>query len=118
MSQPPEPIDPISSDEFATALAEVEQSLLALKDRYFQIQRDWQLKAQLSARQEEGQRSGQDSSQWQQELQQIQQQLEALELNLESSLFSWESLKKPFWLAVRFLGLGICLGWVLKSLAG
>jgi hypothetical protein len=52
------------------------------------------------------------------ELKQIQEQLETIELNLESRLFSWGSLKEPFWQAVRFGGLGIIIGWILKSYAG
>jgi hypothetical protein len=52
------------------------------------------------------------------ELKQIKEQLETIELNLESQLFSWGSLKEPFWQAVRFGGLGVVIGWILKSCAG
>jgi len=51
------------------------------------------------------------------ELRQIKEQLEAIEINLESQLFSLGSLKEPFWQAVRFGGLGVVVGWILKSCA-
>ena len=51
------------------------------------------------------------------QLRQIGQELDKIELNLESRLFSWGSLKEPFWLAVRFGGLGVLIGWFLKSLS-
>ncbi|GAC1482640.1 MAG: hypothetical protein NVS2B14_21410 [Chamaesiphon sp.] len=50
-------------------------------------------------------------------MKQIQDQIETLEVNLESQLFSWGSLKEPFWQAVRFGGLGVVVGWILKSCA-
>jgi hypothetical protein len=49
------------------------------------------------------------------ELQQIEQELEAIGHNLESRLF--DSLEL-FWQIVRFLGLGIVIGWFLKSWSG
>ncbi|MCA1993960.1 MAG: DUF2203 domain-containing protein, partial [Coleofasciculus sp. S288] len=52
------------------------------------------------------------------ELKRIKEELETIELNLESRLFSWGSLKEPFWQAVRFGGLGVVIGWILKSCAG
>jgi hypothetical protein len=49
---------------------------------------------------------------------QIQNQLQALEINLESRLFSWNSLREPFWQVIRFGGLGVIIGWLLKSCVG
>ncbi|TAO06654.1 MAG: hypothetical protein EYR95_00415 [Phormidium sp. SL48-SHIP] len=86
---------------------ELEQELQALerafeefRERYEQVKGDRQQQQTL-----------------QQQLQQIQQQLQDLELRLESQLFSWRELREPFWQAVRFLGLGIVVGWILKSCA-
>jgi len=45
------------------------------------------------------------------ELQQIQQELETIELNLESSLFSWGSLKAPFWRKFEGSFLAGCEVW-------
>lgn len=109
------------ADEFEQELSEVERSLLALKERYEQVQRDQQRQAQLQHRREQIRRSGRQTRNQpalKAELRQIQEQLETIELNLESQLFSWSAFKEPFWQAVRFGGLGIVIGWLLKSCAG
>lgn len=115
-NRPPEAEEP----DFEQALSEVERSLAALKERYAQIQSDRQRQAELQHRREDvrQQLRGKGDKQLRQELQQIQAELESIELNLESSLFTWGSLKEPFWQAVRFGGLGIAIGWLLKSCAG
>jgi chromosome segregation ATPase len=129
---PEDPLEPSSSgsdanqpdtnaDEFEQALLEVEQNLRSLKERYEQVQRDRQRRAELQQRREsirkELPRSSSNRQALKSELKQIQEQLEIIELNLESRLF-WGSLKQPFWQAVRFGGLGIIIGWILKSCAG
>jgi len=53
-----------------------------------------------------------------QELEALEQELSQVELTLESELFSWDGLREIFWQAVRFGGLGIVLGWFLKTWAG
>ncbi len=115
-NRPPDAEEP----DFEQALSEVERSLAALKERYAQIQRDRQRQKELQHRREDvrQQLRGKGDKQLRQELQQIQAELESIELNLESSLFTWGSLKEPFWQAVRFGGLGIAIGWLLKSCAG
>jgi hypothetical protein len=118
-SEPNQP-DP-DADEFEQALAEVEENLQLLRERYEQIQRDRLRQAELQHRREQIKKSLRQDSNRQTlkaELKQIQEQLETIELNLESRLFSWGSLKEPFWQAVRFGGLGIIIGWILKSYAG
>jgi chromosome segregation ATPase len=111
----------VDADEFDQALAEVEQSLQSLKERYAQVKRERQRQTQLQQRREQIKRelrSGSNRGSLQTELKQIKEQLETIELNLESQLFSWGSLREPFWQAVRFGGLGIVIGWILKSCAG
>ncbi|XWK90217.1 MAG: DUF2203 domain-containing protein [Phormidium sp.] len=105
--------------EFEQALAQVERSLTELKERYAQVKSDRQRQAELKHRYEEVRqdRSMARSQQMKTQLKQIQQELETLEVSLESSLFSWSSLKEPFWMAVRFAGIGIIIGWLLKSCA-
>lgn len=108
-------------DEFEQALSEVERSLESIKARYNQVERDRKRQAQLQHRREEVRKSLRKTNNrqaLQAELQEIKGQLEIIELNLESQLFSWDSLKEPFWMAVRFGGLGIVIGWILKSCAG
>jgi DNA repair exonuclease SbcCD ATPase subunit len=109
---PPHPPHPGSADEiaFEQMLQDVEQALLLLKARYGQVQADQHRRRELQQRLGEAELKT--------ELKQIQQQIEELEVALESKLFSWSGLKEVFWQAVRFGGLGVVLGWVLKSLAG
>jgi predicted RNase H-like nuclease (RuvC/YqgF family) len=104
--------------DFEQELEEVERSLLSLKERYAQVQRDRFSKAELQQRLNRLNQNKYQTPEIKAELRQIKQQLEVLELNLESQLFSWGSLKKPFWQAVRFGGMGVIIGWILKSCAG
>ena len=106
--------------EFVVALETVERSLATVKERYTQIQVDRLRQAELGNRREDTRESVRQNptAQLKQELREIEQELETIELNLESSLFSWVSIKQPFWQAVRFGGLGILLGWILKSYVG
>ncbi|BAY63834.1 hypothetical protein NIES22_39240 [Calothrix brevissima NIES-22] len=104
-----------SDSEFAQELQEVERSLVSLKERYNQVQSDKEHKAQLQQRRQDLQQSKNPTSEIKAELRQIKQQLEVLEINLESQLFSWRTFKKPFWQAVRFGGMGVIIGWILKS---
>ncbi|HEY9637297.1 MAG TPA: DUF2203 domain-containing protein [Coleofasciculaceae cyanobacterium] len=116
-SEPPD----TGADEFEQALSEVERSLQLLKERYAQVQRDRQRQAELQHRREDVRRELRETSNQQAlqaELKQIKEQLEIVELNLESQLFSWKSLREPFWQAVRFGGLGVVIGCILKSCAG
>lgn len=109
-----------SETELAEAIAEVERSLAAVKERYNQIQDYQERKAELQYRLEEvrPELRRQKTQELREELQRIQTELATIELNLESSLFGWNSIKEPFWQAVRFGGLGIVIGWLLKSCAG
>ncbi|HEY9727589.1 MAG TPA: DUF2203 domain-containing protein [Chroococcales cyanobacterium] len=109
------------ADEFEQTLLEVEQSLQALKERHQQVQQDRRRQAELQQRRERIRkelRQTRNRQGLQDELNRIKEQLETIELNLESRLFFWGSWKEPFWQAVRFGGLGVILGWLLKSCAG
>ncbi len=114
------PDTPRDESEFVVALETVERSLAAVKERYTQIQVDRLRQAELGNRREDVRESVRQNPlpQLKKELREIEQELETIELNLESSLFSWGSIKQPFWQAVRFGGLGILLGWILKSYTG
>ncbi|WP_414548046.1 hypothetical protein [Anabaena sp. CCY 0017] len=119
--KPPKQSQPSGSNQepdFEQELEDVERSLVALKERYNQVESDRQKKAQWQQHRHELQQNKHQTPEIKAELQQIKQQLEALEINLESQLFSWRSLKKPFWQAVRFGGMGVIIGWILKSCAG
>jgi chromosome segregation ATPase len=106
--------------EFEQTLTEVERSLHDLKERYAQVQRDQQRKetveAEIDRMTEQYHRTR--SKPMLTELKQLQTQLEELELALESKLFDWQGLREVFWQAVRFVGIGIIIGWLLKSWVG
>ena len=51
------------------------------------------------------------------QLQEVGEQLEQIEANLESRLLSWSSFREPFWQIVRFVGIGIIIGVILRSCA-
>jgi hypothetical protein len=104
--------------DFEQELEDVERSLISLKERYAQVKSDRTSQAQWQQRQQELQQNKYHTPETKAELRQIKQQLAVLEINLESQLFSWRSLKKPFWQAVRFGGMGVIIGWILKSCAG
>lgn len=104
--------------EIAEALDTTERSLIDLKYRYGQILLLQQKQAVLKHRIEEiniAQRQ-QKIKQLNTELKDLQAELETIEINLESYLFTWGSLREPFWQAVRFGGLGLMIGWILKSM--
>lgn len=99
---PPSDSPPPQDDpQWEKQLQEVEEALIQLRRRYSQLQRDRAKKEQLQAR-----------------LQRLQSELESLEHNLESRLVTWKDIVEPFWLALRFGGLGIIIGWLLKSWSG
>ena len=128
--QPPQPPESHAQpeDELENSLAEVERSLVALKQRYAQVKQDKQQQTELQQhlrhvkreldRSRSSYAKGKSKTELKTELKQIQEQLETIEINLESQLFSWGSLKAPFWQAVRFGGLGVIVGWILKSCTG
>ena len=119
MQPPQESPGSDSAVDIGQSLAEVESALVALKQRYAQVESDRQRQKELKNRIDEirPQLAKNKSSQLQAELKEIQTQLEAIEVNLESQLFTVDIFKEPFWQAVRFGGLGIVVGWILKSCA-
>ncbi|MDJ0681854.1 MAG: hypothetical protein QNJ18_18595 [Xenococcaceae cyanobacterium MO_167.B52] len=97
-------------------LTDVGDSLAELEDRYHQVRQDWQRYTELQQHQEALEAKkihNVEKEPIKTELKHLIQELEALEMNLESVL-----LPDLFWQAVRFGGLGIVIGWLLKSLAG
>ncbi len=116
---------PNPDEEFETALMEVERSLLKLKERYKQVQQSQKQKLDLEERLNTV--PGQDTA----EVQRINEELQQLTITLESNLLTeedvktllWEGIRQGllgevFWQIIRFGGLGIILGWLLKTWAG
>ncbi len=122
MKQPQKPSEPPQEDnqelDFEQELLEVERSLVVLKERHQQVLRDRRQKKQLQYKLYKLSQDKNPTPEIEAELRQIQQQLEVLEVCLESQLFSWRSFREPFWQAIRFGGLGVIIGWILKSCAG
>jgi hypothetical protein len=90
------------------ALQSAEASLLALRQRYDQVQADRQRQGELV----EQQAAIGANPELQQEFQKISTELQEIEFRLESELFSWDSWKMYFWQTVRFTGLGLVIGWL------
>lgn len=95
---------------FDAALTQLEISVQTLRQRFERV-RD--LEAQQAQIEQQMQVSGLSPE----TLNQLQQRLNDLELQLESYLFDWRSLREPFWQAIRYGGLGIILGWILHAIA-
>jgi len=53
-----------------------------------------------------------------QEYDRLQEGLQRIETRWEAQFFSWEGFGTVFWQVVRFLGLGLVLGWWLRGCAG
>jgi hypothetical protein len=51
------------------------------------------------------------------QLEEVGEQLEQIEADLESRLLSWSSFREPFWQIVRFVGIGIIIGVILRGCA-
>ena len=105
-----------SNLEIEKSLTEVQQSLNELDTRYRQIKQDWQRKVELMAEKKVLEQKKANNSEKEPigtQLNHLRQELETLELNLESIL-----LPDLFWQVVRFVGIGIILGWFLKTIAG
>jgi hypothetical protein len=49
------------------------------------------------------------------QLEKVGEQLEQIEADLESRLLSWSSFREPFWQIVRFGGIGVIIGVILRS---
>jgi predicted RNase H-like nuclease (RuvC/YqgF family) len=113
------------ADEFDREIAELEQKIFSIKQRQVEIELAEREQVVLDRQRNELKHQGKKHPEVQKELEQIQDRLEELRLILESPLLNewklgWElflqSIKSDtFWQAVRFVGLGISIGWVLAS---
>lgn len=123
----------LPNDDFEQSLRQVEDSLVRLKERYHQIQSDQSEQQSLLDQQQvlRDRYAVEPSVDLKQQLTAIADQLQELEIALESSLLSDRQSKQLmgellrngilgelFWQIVRFGGIGIILGWLLKSWAG
>jgi predicted RecB family endonuclease len=100
-------------DVFLTSLDELQTEIVRLRERYQQVSVDDLAREELRARRKIVKSRGR-SSETKQELQEITARLDQLDTALESQLMTME----PFWTAVRYGGLGILIGWGIKTWLG
>jgi hypothetical protein len=111
VTESPESLPP--ADPFLESIAELEAEFQTLRDRYHQVGDADAARAELRQRQKLLKGRGK-SPETKQELAEIAEKLGELEVVLESQLLTME----PFWTAVRFGGLGVLIGWGLKTWLG
>ena len=104
-----------SDSDTELVLTEVGESLEELRTRYLQVKQDWQRYSELVNHKKElvqTKANNFEKEPIKTELRDLEQQISELEIKLESVL-----LPDLFWQAIRFGGLGIAIGWLLKTLA-
>lgn len=97
--------------DFAVALEETDQDFNALRQRYTEVCEAFDQRAQAQAQITQGHLP-------RAELKRLRQQISTLEETLENQLMSWNTLKEPFWQVLRFVGLGLVLGWFFRGWFG
>lgn len=97
-------------NELEQVLIEVERSLAQLQSRHNQVKQDLVKRSQIQERQQELKQDKSLPKPLKTELRSLQQELDNLELSLESML-----LPDVFWQVVRFVFLGIVIGWFLPK---
>lgn len=104
--------------DLGAAIFELESAIARLKERYNQVETDKHRQQELATEKQELEKQLKRNPQnsLKSEIQLINQQLEDIEVRLESELFKWSSLKEPFWQIIRFGGVGVIIGWILKTL--
>ncbi|MFM2430831.1 MAG: hypothetical protein RLZZ511_2044 [Cyanobacteriota bacterium] len=101
--------EPTAEQNFEQLLQAAETKVTQLKTRYQQVQTDQTRQAELRDRKTAiGEKPNPELAK---ELDAIDAELHELEVRLESQLFSWDSWKQYFWQTVRFVGIGIAIGW-------
>ena len=97
--------------DFATALEETSKDFQALRQRYDEVRDAFSERAQAQAKMTQGHLP-------KAELKRLHKQIKTLEETLENQLLSWNNLKEPFWQVLRFVGLGLVLGWFFRGWFG
>jgi hypothetical protein len=103
-----EDLTQIDLPQLGTAIQDLENDIMALRSRYDQVCQDDDRRIVLQSEKAQGLKT---------EIARINHELSVLEHRLESRLFAWSGLRRYFWQTVRFVGLGVLIGWGLASLA-
>jgi len=106
------------AQDFEASLLALEEAIRDLKNRYRQVQASQAQQQVINQNIQQLQRQlhRSPSPELKTELVSLQHQLDYLEVALESRLLSWVSVREVFWQALRFGGLGVILGWLLRTL--
>ncbi|WP_353260052.1 hypothetical protein [Prochlorothrix hollandica] len=111
------PHPPIASPDFEQALATLGEQLEGLRQRYQSVCADQQRQGEL--RQALGIEAAETvDPELAATLGELQRELTELEARLDSQFMSWDGVGTLFWQVVRFVGLGLVLGWGLRSWVG
>ncbi len=103
---------PNSASDFDQMLQTLDGNVAKLKARYTQIQTDQARQTALQTRQTElAPRKGANQPELAAELAKIETELNEVDIRLESQLIPAGFLKDYFWQTVRFVGLGMAIGW-------
>jgi uncharacterized protein involved in exopolysaccharide biosynthesis len=130
-SSKPNPEQPQTNawDEVEVQISQAEQLLQDLKQRLEQVKVAQDTKTALQQQQQQlegelGQAADKssdpnkpDKEELKSQVDELSKQIESIELELESRLISWRSFREPFWQVVRFVGVGVLVGVLLKSCA-
>lgn len=97
--------------DFAIALEETSKDFQSLRERYADVRDAFSQRAEVQAKITQGHLP-------RAELTRLKKQIETLEETLENQLMTWNNLKEPFWQVLRFVGLGLVLGWFFRGWFG
>jgi hypothetical protein len=104
--------EPNSESDFDQMLQTLDGNVAKLKARYTQIQTDQARQTALQTRKAElTQGKGANQPEFTAELAKIEAELNEVDIRLESQLIPAGFLKDYFWQTVRFVGLGMAIGW-------
>jgi hypothetical protein len=98
---------PDAEPNFDQMLQTLDGNLTKLKARYNQVQTDQSRQTELQTRKAEIV----DQPELAAELEKIETELNEIDVRLESQLIPSGFLKDYFWQTVRFVGLGMAIGW-------
>jgi hypothetical protein len=99
--------EPNSESDFDQMLQTLDGNVAKLKDRYTQIQTDQARQTTLQTRKAQIANQPELAA----ELEKIEKELNEVDIRLESQLIPAGFLKDYFWQTVRFVGLGMAIGW-------
>ncbi|MEB3164727.1 MAG: hypothetical protein VKK80_15970 [Prochlorothrix sp.] len=116
------PRPPLKNPEFEQALDSLSEKLTGLRQRYSDICADQARLDALSQAIQQHQANPQRETQQTVDpeltatLEALQREFNELEAQFEGQFMSWDGIGTLFWQIVRFGGLGLVLGWGLRSI--